>query len=76
MSPGTNSEEVEPAEMAHALIPGSAAEITGLPVWVAEYHQYYPPPQHGSCRTHPGVWWRELSLLPGAHKESYKLGPH
>ena len=69
-------EEVEPAEMAHALSPGAVAESPGLPVWVVEYHQYYPRPQHGSCQTQPGALWRELGLLPGAHEESYMPDPH
>jgi len=62
--------------MVHALSPGSMAEIPGLPVWVVEYHQDKLRPQYGSCQTQPGVWWREHSLVPGAHVESDKSGPH
>ena len=56
------------ARVAHV---GLQAEVPGEPVWVAEYHQYNSCPHHGSCQTQ-----RELSLVPGAHEESYTPGPH
>ena len=72
MSPGTRFEEVEPAELLYVVSP---SESPGPPDGVADYRQHYPRPPHGSVRSHPVVWWREVSLVPGSPKESDKPGP-